>query len=54
MVIGENRSVKSVLNFQAIVLELLKANTNYSEIWLRDPDGYTVVLASAYGDVGTP
>lgn len=24
----------------------------HREIWLRDPDGYTVVLASAYGDTG--
>ncbi len=26
-------------------------NANHREIWLRDPDGYVVVLASAYGDV---
>lgn len=49
-------AVKCVLNFKAIVLEPAKVNTNanHREIWLRDPDGYTVVLASAYGDVGTP
>lgn len=23
----------------------------HREIWLRDPDGYVVVLAGAYGDV---
>ena len=26
-------------------------NANHREVWLRDPDGYVVVLASAYGDV---
>lgn len=24
----------------------------HRECWLRDPDGYTIVLASPYGDVG--
>lgn len=27
-------------------------NANHREIWLRDPDGYVVVIAGAYGDVG--
>jgi catechol-2,3-dioxygenase len=27
-------------------------NANHREIWLRDRDGYVVVLASAYGDLG--
>jgi catechol 2,3-dioxygenase-like lactoylglutathione lyase family enzyme len=26
-------------------------NANHREIWLRDPDRYVVVLASAYGDL---
>ena len=26
-------------------------NANHREIWLRDPEGYVVVLASAYGDL---
>lgn len=26
-------------------------NANHRECWLRDPDGYTIVLASGYGDV---
>ena len=26
-------------------------NANHREIWVRDPDGYVVVLASAYGDL---
>lgn len=25
---------------------------NHREIWLRDPDGYVVVVSSPYGDVG--
>jgi catechol 2,3-dioxygenase-like lactoylglutathione lyase family enzyme len=30
---------------------LVNPNANQREIWLRDPDGYVVVLASARGDV---
>ncbi len=26
-------------------------NANHRECWLRDPDGYVIVLAGAYGDV---
>jgi catechol 2,3-dioxygenase-like lactoylglutathione lyase family enzyme len=26
-------------------------NANHREIWLRDPDGYVVVFAGAYGDL---
>ena len=29
-------------------------NANHREIWLRDPDGYVLVLAGAYGDLGLP
>jgi catechol 2,3-dioxygenase-like lactoylglutathione lyase family enzyme len=37
----------------ALVLEGPKVNpaAQHREIWLRDPDGYVVVLASAYGDL---
>lgn len=28
-------------------------NANHRECWLRDPDGYVVVLAGEYGDTGT-
>ena len=40
---------------QAEVLEGPRVNLNaqHREIWLRDPDGYVVVLAGAYGDLGT-
>lgn len=27
-------------------------NANHREIWLRDPDGYVVVVAGVYGDLG--
>jgi catechol 2,3-dioxygenase-like lactoylglutathione lyase family enzyme len=26
-------------------------NANHRELWIRDPEGYVVVLASSYGDV---
>jgi hypothetical protein len=31
----------------------VNTNAGHREAWIRDPDGYVVVLASAYGDVGT-
>lgn len=41
-------------NGGAEILEPLKINpsANHREFWLRDPDGYVVVVASAYGDTG--
>lgn len=38
---------------KAQVLEnpFVNPNANHREIWLRDPDGYVVVLASVPGDV---
>lgn len=30
---------------------LVNANAQQRELWLRDPDGYVIVLASAQGDV---
>ena len=41
---------------RALAAEILEGpqvnpNANHREIWLRDPDGYVVVLASAYGDL---
>lgn len=30
----------------------LNSNANHRECWLRDPDGYVVVLAGVYGDAG--
>jgi len=31
----------------------VNTNANHREFWLRDPDGYVVVVAGAYGDLGT-
>jgi hypothetical protein len=38
----------------ATVLKPLKVNpnANHREFWLRDPDGYIVVVAGRYGDTG--
>ena len=30
----------------------INPNARHREIWLRDPDGYVVVLAGPYGDLG--
>jgi hypothetical protein len=48
--------VAAVSRAQGLSAEILEGpqvnpNANHREIWLRDPDGYVVVLASAYGDV---
>jgi catechol-2,3-dioxygenase len=42
--------------YGAQVLEAphVNPNANHREVWLRDPDGYVVVIASAYGDLGLP
>lgn len=39
----------------AEILEEPKVNTsaNHREFWLRDPDGFVVVIASAHGDLGS-
>lgn len=46
----------AVARARALSAEVLEGpavnpNANHREIWLRDPDGYVVVLASAYGDI---
>jgi extradiol dioxygenase family protein len=45
-----------IQTYGAQVLEAPKVNlnANHREVWLRDPDGYVVVIASAYGDLGSP
>lgn len=44
-----------VLKRRAEVLEGPKVNrnANHREVWLRDPNGYVVVVAGAYGDSGS-
>ena len=48
-------AVERVIAHNAQILEPPKVNTNanHREIWLRDPNGYVVVIASSYGDLGT-
>jgi predicted enzyme related to lactoylglutathione lyase len=45
--------LKRVVKNKAQVLEgpQVNANANHREIWLRDPNGYVIVVASAYGDI---
>ena len=47
----------AVARAQELVPEVLEEphvnnNAGHRELWIRDPDGYVVVLASAYGDLG--
>lgn len=46
-------AVKRADVLQAKVLEAPRVNPNakHREFWLQDPDGYVVVIASAYGDL---
>jgi extradiol dioxygenase family protein len=51
-----NRFDEAILRIQACGAEILETpqvnvNANHREVWLRDPDGYVVVVASAYGDL---
>ena len=46
-------AVERVIDSRAEILEQPKVNpnANHREVWLKDPDGYIVALASAYGDI---
>jgi catechol 2,3-dioxygenase-like lactoylglutathione lyase family enzyme len=46
-------AVERVRASGCVVLEEPHVNplANHREVWVRDPDGYVVVVASAYGDV---
>ena len=46
--------VERVRSTTADVVEDVHVNPNaqHREVWLRDPDGYVVVLSSPFGDVG--
>jgi catechol 2,3-dioxygenase-like lactoylglutathione lyase family enzyme len=48
-----NAAVDRARAMSAQILEGPKINPNarHREIWLRDPDGYVVVIAGRYGDV---
>ena len=45
-------AVERIVALKVTILDQPKynPNANHREIWLRDPDDYTVVLAGAYGD----
>ena len=42
-----------IQNSSAEILDgpFINANANHREVWLRDLDGYVVVVAGAYGDI---
>ncbi len=47
---------EAILRIQAYGVQVLETpqvnfNANHREVWLRDPDSYVVVIASAYGDL---
>ena len=46
-------AVERILASNATILEQPKVNpnANHREIWLQDPDGYKIVVASPYDDV---
>jgi catechol-2,3-dioxygenase len=49
---------EALLRIQAYGAHVLEApsvnsNANHREVWLRDLDGYIVVIASSYGDLGS-
>lgn len=48
-----DKIVANTQNYHAKVLEgpQINPNANHREIWLSDPDGYTIVVASMPGDV---
>lgn len=51
---GFDAAMARVREVGAAILDGPKVNprANHRELWLRDPDGYIVVLAGAEGDVG--
>lgn len=48
-------AVDRITEANADILEAPKVNPNarHREIWLKDPDGYVVVVAGRYGDLGS-
>ena len=50
-----DRAIARISALGAEVLEEPKVNPNagHREVWLKDPDGYVVVIAGRYGDLGS-
>lgn len=46
-------AVRRAIDHQAEILEppKINPNANHREIWLKDPNGYVVVIAGVYGDI---
>ena len=53
---GFDEALRRIQAHEAQILRGPEVNTNanHREIWIRDPDGYVVVVAGAYGDLGSP
>ena len=53
---GFDAAIRRIQAHEAQILRASEVNSsaNHREIWLRDPDGYVVVVAGAYGDLGSP
>jgi catechol 2,3-dioxygenase-like lactoylglutathione lyase family enzyme len=49
-----DKAVKRIRALKAEIVEEphLNSAANHREVWIRDPDGYLVVLASPTGDLG--
>lgn len=49
-----DETIKRATRLEAKILEqpFINPNANHRECWLRDLDGYVVVVASHYGDTG--
>ncbi len=47
-------AVRRARKLKAAILvdPVVNQNANHREFWVRDPDGYVVVIAGAYGDLG--
>jgi catechol 2,3-dioxygenase-like lactoylglutathione lyase family enzyme len=50
-----DQALKRIEVNRATVLEgpMVNPNANHREVWLRDPNGYVVVVAGRYGDLGS-
>jgi catechol 2,3-dioxygenase-like lactoylglutathione lyase family enzyme len=48
-----DKTIKRIKKHKAEVLEgpLVNRDANHREVWLRDPNGYVIVIAGAYGDL---
>lgn len=49
-----DEALRRIESSRAVILEgpMVNRSANHREIWLRDPNGYKVVVAGRYGDVG--